>query len=72
MISIAATVLTHPDTQVRLLYGNRTTGSVITLVRAAAKRPASAGHLRPLPSDPTERDRTAFARAPAWEKFKEK
>jgi ring-1,2-phenylacetyl-CoA epoxidase subunit PaaE len=29
MISIAATVLTHPDTHVRLLYGNRTSGTVM-------------------------------------------
>jgi ring-1,2-phenylacetyl-CoA epoxidase subunit PaaE len=29
MISIASTVLTHPDSRVTLLYGNRTTGSVM-------------------------------------------
>ena len=29
MISIAATVLRHPDSRVTLLYGNRTTGSVM-------------------------------------------
>ena len=29
MLSIAATVLTHPDAEVTLLYGNRTTGSVM-------------------------------------------
>jgi ring-1,2-phenylacetyl-CoA epoxidase subunit PaaE len=29
MISIAATVLAHPDTHVRLLYGNRTSGTVM-------------------------------------------
>lgn len=29
MLSIASTVLTHPDAQVTLLYGNRTTGSVM-------------------------------------------
>lgn len=29
MISIAATVLTHPESRVTLLYGNRTTGSVM-------------------------------------------
>ncbi len=29
MLSIASTVLTHPDAQVALLYGNRTTGSVM-------------------------------------------
>lgn len=29
MLSIAATVLTHPDAQVILLYGNRTSGSVM-------------------------------------------
>ncbi len=29
MLSIAATVLTHPDASVSLIYGNRTTGSVM-------------------------------------------
>lgn len=29
MLSIAATVLTHPDSSVTLIYGNRTTGSVM-------------------------------------------
>ena len=29
MLSVAATVLTHPDAQVTLLYGNRTIGSVM-------------------------------------------
>jgi ring-1,2-phenylacetyl-CoA epoxidase subunit PaaE len=29
MLSIAATVLAHPDARVRLLYGNRTSGSVM-------------------------------------------
>ncbi len=29
MLSIAATVLSHPDAQVTLLYGNRTTGTVM-------------------------------------------
>jgi ring-1,2-phenylacetyl-CoA epoxidase subunit PaaE len=29
LLSIAATVLTHPDARVRLLYGNRTSGSVM-------------------------------------------
>ena len=29
MLSVAATVLTHPDAQVTLLYGNRTSGSVM-------------------------------------------
>jgi ring-1,2-phenylacetyl-CoA epoxidase subunit PaaE len=29
MLSIASTVLTHPDSQVTLLYGNRRTGSVM-------------------------------------------
>ena len=29
MLSIAATVLANPDAQVTLLYGNRTTGSVM-------------------------------------------
>ena len=29
MMSIASTVLTHPDSRVTLLYGNRTTGSVM-------------------------------------------
>ena len=29
MLSIAATVLTHPDASVTLIYGNRTTGSVM-------------------------------------------
>lgn len=29
MLSIASTVLTHPEAQVTLLYGNRTTGSVM-------------------------------------------
>src|SRR5260370_37571251 len=63
----------------RCAGGSASTGSgppsaffSINLSRPAAKCQASADHLRPPASDPTERYQTAFARAPAWQKFKEK
>src|SRR5947207_14362924 len=60
----------------RCAGGSASTGSgppsaffSINLLCPAAKCQASADHLRPPDSEPTERDQTAFARAPAWQKI---
>src|SRR5881392_3574775 len=60
----------------RCAGGSASTGSgppsaffSVNLSCPAGKYRASADHLRPPASDPTERDQTACAHAPAWQKI---